>query len=355
MSKILEKNNKNSQKFQFLAIDKSWTTNIETPTETVGTSDYVKWGSNNKYPNFLFDLYQNAPTLHSIVNGVADYILGNGIVNNTHVEIDDDMVKDMAMSLAIYGGIALNVLRNAYGDVAQIKVLNFKWVRSNKNNTEFFYSEDFGEKNSYRNNFYRLPKFDSSQNQPSSIFYYKLTKHTTYPRPIWSSVVIDAEIEKSISVFHLNSIRNGFSANVLISFNDGTPSDEQQEDIEQSIKEKFCSENNAGSFVMTFANSKDNAPTIEKIDSNDFAERYNSLNKKVQQNMFTAFRCNPNIFGIATENLGFNAEEYEQTFKLFQRFTIKPLQNVIINIFNTIFDKNKEDEDAIEITPFTME
>ena len=340
-----------SKFYQYLAVDKSWEKNIISSKESNTTQNFVQWGDRNKYPNYLFQLYQEAPTLHSIINGVADYITGNGIENNTTVNIDEELVRDMAMSLAIYGGIALNILRNAYGAIAEIKVLDFKYVRSSKDNKTLYYSEDFGKKGTYNGNYFALPAFDAKENQPSSVFYYKMTKHSTYPQPLWSSVVVDAEVEKSIGVFHLNTIKNGFSANVLISFNDGVPSDDQQEQIETNIREKFTSENNAGSFAVSFADSKEHAPTIAKIDSDSFADRYTTLNKKVQQNLFTAFRCNPNIFGIATENLGFNAEEYEQTFKLFNRFTIKPMQNAIINIFNKIFNV----ENAVEIMPFTME
>ncbi len=339
--------NENSIKVSLLAIDKTYNQNIIQPVETENRGQFINWGDLNAYPQYLFELYNTSPTLHSIIEGVADYVVGNGV--ETNVFVTDEMIRDCAISYALYGGIALNILRNRFGGIAQIVVLDFKKVRSNKNNTVFYYSDDFGTKKWGRAKCITIPAFDPNDKfQPSSIYYYKLTKHTTYPSPMWAASVPSAECERQIANFHLNSIMNGFSANILLSFNNGIPTDEVKRQIEENISQKFCGSENAATPVISYSNDKEHAPEIIKIDTDSFADRYNALSTKSQRDLFTSFRANANLFGIPTENNGFNSEEYESSFKLFNRFTIKPIQNIIINIMK---DLNIE----ITIKPFSFE
>ena len=54
--------------FSFAAIDTYVETNIVLPTEKVISGrDMVQWGTKNVYPDYLLDLYNNVPTLRSII------------------------------------------------------------------------------------------------------------------------------------------------------------------------------------------------------------------------------------------------------------------------------------------------
>ena len=56
--------------FSFAAIDPYIETNIVLPTERlVSGKDLMEWGTRNAYPDYLLDLYNNVPTLRSIING----------------------------------------------------------------------------------------------------------------------------------------------------------------------------------------------------------------------------------------------------------------------------------------------
>ena len=62
----------------FAAIDKSIIEEIPKQVEVEGRGNgYINWGENNLYPEFLFELYQNVPTLSSIIEALSDYATGN--------------------------------------------------------------------------------------------------------------------------------------------------------------------------------------------------------------------------------------------------------------------------------------
>ena len=67
----------------FAAISPILESNIVLPTETaVRGHDYVAWGEANNYPEYLLDLFKNVPTLHSIISGSVDYVVGDDVIGN---------------------------------------------------------------------------------------------------------------------------------------------------------------------------------------------------------------------------------------------------------------------------------
>lgn len=324
----------------------------------ISGKDFISFGENNKYFNYLYNLYSDAPTLNSIINGCVDYITGDeilcNVVNfnsrvNNNDETIEDIVKKVAEDVMIYGGFALQIIRNRIGKVGEIYHIPFENLRSNKDNTVFYYSEDWNK--SYgRVKTVIYPKFKVGDSNPTSILYYKSNCKRTYPLPLWNSATIPAEIEKKINQFHLNAISNGFMGSYLFNFNDGKPSDEQREEIEEGINEKFAGAENAGTILISFNQDAEHKTEIEKLDADDFADRYDALQKRVREQLFIAFRATPVLFGLVTENNGFSTNEYRDSYKLFEKTVVRPIQKDIIKVFDKIF----EEEQSIEIKPFTI-
>ena len=115
------------KKFEFSMIP---TNNREIPQLSevrVSGKDYVNWGTDNKFPDYLWDLYLKSATLQSIINGNVDYICGNGIefwkedtVINKDGEEIDEFVKKLANDYEILGGLAFNIIEDFDGNVAEL-------------------------------------------------------------------------------------------------------------------------------------------------------------------------------------------------------------------------------------------
>ena len=93
-----------------------------------------------------------------------------------------------------------------------------------------------------------------------------------------------------------------------------------------------------------------NATTITEPKVDNFGDRYLALSKHTRQQIFTAFRANPNLFGIPTENLGFSQEEYESAFRLYNRTMVRPIQRKICDAFDKILGH----PGSLTITPFSL-
>lgn len=316
---------------------------------------WVEYGERNCYPSYLFDLYQNSTSLHTLIDSCTDYILGDSIISNTPFLTDIDatkLVKQLGFNLLLTGGVFINVLRNKLGQVCKIVPLDFRNVRSSKKGDWFYYSEDFGSKSYGRGKYISYPAF--SQDAPevkTSIYYYKNSDYTTYAVPVYAPATKSCEIEKKIGTYHLNNLNNNFSANYILSFNNGTPTDEIREEIEDMVNEKYAGVENSGRPLISFSADKEHAPEIITIDSDKADEKYQSLKKDSRQDIFTCFRCTPNLLGIPTETTGFNEQEYASAFKTFTRSFIQPKQKTICSIVDSLLGQ----KESITIEPYTID
>lgn len=352
--------NRKQTDVKFLAVDQFVTSNIVEPTEIyIKDRGFVGWGELNNYPDYIEDLYQNVATLQSIINGTKDYVCGEGVecnvINfsekiNRNGDTFEDLIEWIAMDLVKYNGFALNIVKNKLGTPAEIYYLDFKRVRSNKEGTKYFYSTDWGK--SYgRVKYIEYDSYLSENAGPNTIFYVKNDKNKTYPTPMYSAAVTACETEKKMNEYHLNNISNSFSSNYIINFNNGKPSDEIQEEIEMEVYDKFCGVENSGRPMLSFNSNKDAETTVTKIDADSFIDKYNTLAEHSQQEIFTSFRATPNLFGIPTKTTGFNMQEYNEAYKLYNKTVIQPLQKRIVKAFDKIFGMKK----SIKIIPFSME
>lgn len=367
-------NNAKRTAFSFAAIDTYLEQNIILPTEkTISGRDMVEWGTKNAYPDYLLDLYNNVPTLRSIINGNIDYVAGDDVIieplqpEYTNSEMNRrgdtirEQVKDIAKDFEIYGGFALQVIRNLAGEIAEIYYLDMRYIRTNKEGNVFYYSEKWNKGG--RADVVVYPAFlpnlkwetlsDEEKNRhASSVLFVKNVHTQVYPAPVYAASVKACEIERQIDDFHLSDINNHFVSSAIINFNNGDPGDDRiKEEILEDLNEKFCGASNGGRIMVSWNKNKESATDIAEFKVEDFGERYKSLSQHSRQQIFTAFRAIPLIFGLTSEaNTGFSTEEFEQSFKLYNRTQIQPVQRLICDAYDRIYGRRG----VLTIKPFSL-
>ena len=336
---------------RFSAIDPVLVRAIPEPTEKDnGAKSFINWGVDNAYPIFLFNLAQNCATLGAIIRGVVDYVKGNGIRSTIMTDEEaEDFVERTTTDYLTFGVCYWQIIRSMAGKVQKVQWLDARYVRTDKDNNLFWYSEEFGKKYG-RQKAVVYPKFNPDRIDPSSVVCLKAPMaRGVYGTPLWSGAIKDAVIETKIEDFHLNEITNNFSGSAVISFNNGAPTDEQKKEIEKLVAEKFSGNENAARFLLIFNDSKDNAATVERLSTDDFDKRYESLAKRTREQIFVAFRAIPALFGLMTESTGFNEQEFDQAFKLFNKTVVRPIQTKITSSVAKVFG-----EGTLNIDPFNL-
>ena len=359
--------------FRFAAIDQYTETYVVSPRERFNPSrDMVEWGEANSYPDYLLELYKSVPTLQAVINGNVDFITGdeitiaslNGVlpqnVMNRSGETIREQVREIAKDYEIYGGFALQVIRSISGEIAEIHYLDMRFLRTNKNCDVFYYCEDWAKRGRKDTVVYPafIPNLDwaslsdeERDRHASSVLFVKSVHTQVYPAPLYAAAVKACEIERLIDDFHISDVNNHFVSSAVINFNNGDPGEQVKSEIEQDVNEKFCGASNGGRIMLSWNPNKESATDIVEFKVEDFGERYKALSDHSRQQIFTSFRANPNLFGIPTENNGFSNEQYEESFRLYNRTQIRPIQRLIGDTYDKIYGKSG----VLTIKPFSLD
>lgn len=303
---------------------------------------FIGYGEDNRYPQYLFSLYQNSTILQSIINGIVDYAVGQGVSSlflsesvNRDGDNWDDIMKNIVLDYMVTDGFALNVLRDAENRISEIYWLDISKVRLSEDGLTGYYSENsfnWGDKPQ------ELPIFDPKQNQKNSIFYYKGASRGLYPIPRWSGAIKAVETSTEISNYHLNSILNNFNPSAIISFNNGVPDKATQEAIEKKINKKFVGSDNVNRFILAFNESGENQTTVQTLGTDNTDQKFSTLKDSIFEEIFIAFRCTPELFGAKKDGNGFNKQEFLESFQLFTKTVIEPIQKTLNKSFGKIFN-----------------
>ena len=351
MMKKDEKTQKNTQILTF-SIDEA-----EIPQFrewNVSGKDWFYWGKDNKYPFYLYGLYERSSLMQSIINTTVNFIIGNGIESIYKPNEDEtweDVIRNLALDYLLYGGFAIQIFYNKAAQIKEIGWLDMRKCRTDEEKNIVYYSKDFATKSSPKYITFKVWKRGEEYRNESAVFFYTGSKRTVYPLPRYSGSIPAIETEIRIANYHLNAIRNNFNGNFCLNFNNGVPSDDVKKEIENKVKEKFCGDSNAGSFLLVFNDSKENGVTVERIQDDATDKKYQQLKDSTMTSIFTGFSAPQQLFGYALTGNIFNKEEYDQAFDLYNRLQVLPIQDLFTRVFDKVFNIEK----SLTFIPFELD
>ena len=327
--------------------------------KVVKNKDYVTYGDNNSYFQYLIDRYTESPTNNAIINGISQMIFGRGLAatdSNKKPEeyakmmtlFTDDVVRKFAYDLKLAGQCAIQVIyskdRKSVAEVAHIPVETLAMEKCNEEGEieGFYYCSDWANKKA-NEELQRIPAFGTSK-ESLEILYIKpyAAGYYYYPPVDYQGGLQYAELEGEVSNFHLNNIQNGLAPSMLINFSNGIPDEETRRRIENSIQQKWGGSSNAGRFILNFSDSKEEAAEIQPVELSDAHNQYEFLSNESMRKIMVAHRVvSPMLLGIKDNTgLGNNADELRQASILMDNLVIRPFQKLLIDGFTKILSYN---------------
>jgi hypothetical protein len=339
----------------------------------VRNKDYIKYGEDNNYPNFLVTLFNRSAKHNAILTAKQLYIAGQGLAFNaeglptdkivsTQAFIDNanpyeslhSVSSKMALDIELFGGCYLHIIKSKdKKGIAEVYHLDYCNLRTNKDNSKIYYSEywlnDDGSDNTSikKDQITEYPAYGSKDYEKGKegVLYYKQYRPNieTYTLPEYIGAVPAIITDAEIANYHRASIQNGFMGGTMVTFMNGVPSDEEMKTIEKQMKKKFTGTDRANSLVIDFVDDPARAPQIQQLTGNDFDKRYDALNKTIQEEIFVGHKVtSPMLFGVRTEGQLGGRNEMATAFQLFQNTYITPKQDAIEQILNELVGlKNK--------------
>lgn len=322
--------------------------------------DWILFGDEgdhkNRYPEYLLNLYRRSAKHHAIINSKKDYVVGQGWAVNAEgldtmglarlqqfiqepnqYESLNDILEKVALDYELYNGFALEIVYNQLNDkIAAIYHADFARYRSNEDGTKYYYSEDWKKHNPVVE---EIDAFNWKEPSGKQLLYVKGYSPDCkyYPLPTYLGSTGYIELDVEIANFHLNAVKNNFVGGTIVSFYNGEPTLEEQEEIERQIKDKFTGTDNANSIVLNFADSRDRGVEIQQLNGNDFDKRFDILNKTVQREIYAGHSVtDPALFGIKEDGIFTSRNQLVDSFELFQNTYVNGRQQFIERVFNDL-------------------
>jgi hypothetical protein len=331
-------------------------------------NDWVSFGQDNLYPQYILDLFLGSAINGALIKSIGAMIYGEGLAatnadENTDTKesylrltellhnSDDDVLKDLAMDLKLFGGCYVNCIWSRdRSRIAKLLHIPAQYIRSGKmidgEIRTYYYSADWSKtrKAEYRPRPYNAFSTEDRSNASQILMIRDKNPALFYGfAPDYVAATDYIQLDLEIAQFHLSNISNGMFPSMAINFANGVPTDEERKTIERQITQKFTSSKAAGKILITFNDGKETAPEIVPIDSNGASESYQFLSKEVVNKVLSGHRVtSPLLFGIRAEggSLGNNADELRDSYSLFNNTVIIPFQNVLLSGLSKIFRVN---------------
>lgn len=326
------------------------------------SKEWVEFGADNNYFQFLIDRYNGSPTNSAVINAISQMIFGKGLdATNSSKKPEQyalmislfkkDVVRRLAYDLKLAGQCAIQVIYSKDKKTIQrVEHLPVETLRAEKCSAEdkkiqaYYYHPDWANAKP-SDEPKRIPAFGVSDSpQPIEILYVKPYKAGMYyySTPDYQGGLQYAELEEEVSNYHLNNILNGLAPSMLINFNNGIPDENAQTIIENKIKNKFSGSSNAGKFILAFNDDKESAADITPVQLSDAHNQYQFLSEESQKKIMVSHRVvSPMLLGVKdSSGLGNNADELKTATILMDNTVIRPFQELLIDAFDQILAFN---------------
>ena len=323
--------------------------------------EWVEYGEDNNYYQYLIDLFYGSPTNNACIKGTANMIYGKGLevvkadrnlpgyINLKKLFADPNVLRNCAIDLKALGECAIQLVKSKdkkqYIKASHWAIQTLRPEKCNENGEieGYYFCANWSElKRGQKPKRFAAFGFDETANECIMVIKPYAIGSYYFSPPDYQGGTQWAEIECEIGNYHLNNIKNGMAPSMLINFNNGQPSKEVKDIIEQQIKAKFGGTSNAGKVIIAFNDNAESKADITPVQLSDAHSQYEFLSRESMQKIMLAHRItSPMLLGIKDNTgLGNNAEEIEKSSILFDNTVIRPFQELLLDAVKKVMYAN---------------
>ena len=320
-------------------------------------NEWVEYGINNDYYDWLIQRYKNSPTNNAVINNMARLIFGKGLEArdgrlkpNEYAQFkllfDKTMVRSVVLDLKLFGNCAFQVIYSKDRKIARVEHLPMNLLRPEKcdekgNINSWFFCNNWDEERKYGTT--RIPVLGTSKENIECL----VLGHYSVGQKYFSSVDYEGcldycVLEEEISQYLINLTKNGFAPRLIINFNNGKGTEEQQRKLVKNVEKKLTGSTGL-QYIVSFNDSETTRTTIDQIPLDDAPEHYKYVSEEAERKILAGHNVTSSMLvGIAKENQGFNnnGEELKVAAGYFYNKVIVPFQELIIDGINKILAVN---------------
>jgi len=307
---------------------------------------YMQYGQNNDYPQYLLDLFNKSAKHNAIIRGKVNYIVGNGWAGEQDMvkkvnreETLNDLTKKVALDLELFGGAYIQVIWSVMGgQVAELWHCDYTKIRTNKDNTQFWYKEDWkATRNQEKAEVYNA--FNPANPQGVQILYVKEYRPgmNVYSLPGYFGALNYIESDVEVSKHVLGNAQTGFSASKLITLPNGEPSPEEKRLVSKQFDNMYTGADGK-KYLLAFVNDLTRKPIVDDLGASDLTkEDFSRVDELIQTNIFSGHQItSPDLFGIAVPGQLGNRQQLRDSYEIFNNTYVRYKQMQIEGVFNML-------------------
>ena len=305
---------------------------------------YMQYGQNNDYPQYLLDLFNKSAKHNAIIKGKVNYIVGNGWAGEEAIvkqvnrdETLNDLTKKVALDLELFGGAYIQVIWSVIGgQVAELWHCDYTKIRTNKDNTQFWYKEDWKDRKD-KPEIYNA--FNPNNPQGVQILYVKEYRPgmNVYSLPGYFGALNYIESDVEVSKHVLGNAQTGFSASKLITLPNGEPSPDEKRAVSRQFDNMYTGADGK-KYLLAFVNDVTRKPIVDDLGASDLTkEDFSRVDELIQTNIFSGHQItSPDLFGIAMPGQLGNRQQMRDSYEIFNNTYVRYKQMQIEGVFNML-------------------
>lgn len=319
--------------------------------------NWVEFGDDNDYFQYLIDRYNNSTTNNSVVNSINKLIYGRGLdATDSNKKPNDyaqmkmlfrpEVLKCVITDYKLLGqGYFQLIYNKAKNAIVRVEHVPAQLLRAEKCNdkgeiTAYYYSDNWQEVKKFPPK--KIPAFGYGDKTLELLCVRDYSVGQKYYSNVdYIGALAYATLEEEIADFLINDVQNGFSPTSVINFNNGVPDEEKMALQAADVKRKLTGSTGA-KIVVAFNSDETKKTTIDSVPLNDAPAHYQYLSEEARGKILLGHSITSGLlFGIPSSN-GFssNADELKNASILFDNLVIRPKQQRVLESLDEILAFN---------------
>tara|TARA_R100000781_G_scaffold2475_5_gene4027 strand:+ start:1677 stop:3008 length:1332 start_codon:yes stop_codon:yes gene_type:complete len=299
-----------SNTFEFGIFNLAIPEHIEEPQDLSKVrTDYIPFGTNNLFPQYLAELKRKSSTHRSVLAQKSVFTSGAKFVTNNEdlkeyikdVNADGESLRDIFKKLAddyyTFGNAYLEGV--IYDGGLNLYHIDATTVRMSKEKKEIYVHPDWARYNTMKEKLTIIPIYPSVR-RSRFVIQFKDYEPTFqfYGLPDYVAALEHIAVDYEIGKWNHTKFKNGFQPSAIIEIS-GDMGEEEAKKLVREAQKKFVGDGNNGKLLFLVKNGDTSQANVQII-KDDQEGSWIDLQRITDQNIVTAHRWQPSLSGIVS-------------------------------------------------------
>lgn len=305
---------------------------------SIYSGNIINYGTDNLYPNKVFDIVQDSPTAGGCVKRKSEFVFGKGVesdvIVNRHNKTINDIISVTCQEYSKYNGFALHFNYNLLGQIVEIQNVDIRYVRKLKDMLSVVVGKirrdskviNLSSANKVEIPLYQpngikkyIKKAGGFKKFNGAIFYFN-NNTGIYPVATYDSALTSAQFESEAQIFSYMNVKNGFSSSGILkipNIPDDTPA---KKEMEEKIT-KVVGSQNAGSMLVVEApldleGGLQTSKMFEPFQTQSIDKVHEVQSSRAKDYLLRAFNMPEILLGVSNQGM-FNQESFADAYNYY--------------------------------------